>query len=215
MEKSSKCDTDWFKKRAFQSIRPIGEHTWDYSDSLLLYTSSGVEKYESLQDEDTPYFNLVTKPEREYLQSIAKDVVGTLPSEFEYIDLGPGTEHKEQFFFDEFKKQEKKFTYITVDISEYYLKLAREHSEKEGIPVKTLQASFEELPEILGEPILPRFVNIGLTFSNYNPQEILNLMKNIAGKGGYIFINSQMRDRVDMIALHKVYAENGVTIADD
>jgi len=95
---NSKYDTEWFKKRAFDSLVPLAPHVWDYSDSLLLYISSGVEKYESLQEEDTPYFRLVTKPEREYLQSIAKDACEMLPNGFDYIDLGPGTEHKEQFF---------------------------------------------------------------------------------------------------------------------
>lgn len=210
-----KYNTEWFKKRAFESIKPIAPHEWDYSDSLLLYLPAGVEKYESLQETDTPYFNMVTKPEREYLESIAKSVVDLLPSNFEYIDLGPGTEHKEQFFFDALKSQGKTFTYIPVDISEYYLELAEKHAVDQGIPVRPLKAAFEEVAEILGESTLPRFVNIGLTFSNYKPQDILNLMKNIAGKNGFVFLNSQMRDRVDMTTLQKFYAEDGLTLADD
>ncbi len=214
-ESNTTYNADWFKKRAFDSIRRISPHVWDYSDSLLLYISSGVEKYESLQDVDTPYFRMVTKPEREYLASIAKDVASALPANFEYIDLGPGTGHKEQFFFDELKKQNKKFTYIPVDISEYYLELAEKHAQDQGIPSKPVKASFEEVAEVLGEATVPRFVNIGLTFSNYNPQEILSLLKKIAGKGGFVFINSQMRDRLDITALQKVYAEDAVTVADD
>ena len=128
MENNSRYDNNWFKKRAFESITPISPNVWDYSDSLLLYISSGVEKYESLQETNTPYFKLVTQPEREYLQSIAKEVVDQLPLDFEYIDLGPGTEHKEQYFFDELKRQGKKFTYIPVDISGHYLALAEEHA---------------------------------------------------------------------------------------
>ncbi len=62
---------------------------------------------------------------------------------------------------------------------------------------------------------MPRLVNIGLTFSNYEPQIILNLLKNIAGKGGFVFINSQMRNRLDMDTLQKVYMEDGLTLADD
>lgn len=149
------------------------------------------------------------------MQSIAKSVANLLPNRFEYIDLGPGTEHKEQFFFDELKKQGKEFTYIPVDISEYYLKLAEKHAQNQNIPVRTVRAQFEELAKILGESTLPRFVNIGLTFSNYAPQTILNMLKNIAGKDGFVFINSQMRDRVDMVALQKVYAEDALTLADD
>ena len=142
MKDITKYDNEWFKKRAFRSLSIITPHVWDYSDSLLLYLSSGVEQYESLQKTDTPYFKLVTKPESEYLQSIAKSVVDLLPNKFEYIDLGPGTEHKEQFFFDELKRQGKDFTYIPVDISEYYLKLAERHAINQGIKVKPANASF-------------------------------------------------------------------------
>ncbi|MBP9855714.1 MAG: L-histidine N(alpha)-methyltransferase [Candidatus Pacebacteria bacterium] len=215
MQNQDKYNKQWLEDRAINSINPIAPHTWDYSDSLLLYIDSGVEKYESIQSTDTTYFKLVTKPEREYLLSIAKSVVDLLPSHFEYIDLGPGTEHKEQFFFDQLKEQGKTFTYIPVDISKYYLELAEKHALNQGIPTHPLRASFEELPELLGEAKVPRFVNIGLTFSNYHPQVILDLLKKIAGKNSYFFINSQMRDRVDMVALHKVYGEDQRTMTDD
>lgn len=210
-----KYDHEWFKRRAVASIKKINEGVWDYSDSLLLYVSSGVETYESLQEIDTPYFKLVTQPEREYLQSIAKDVVQELPSYFEYVNLGPGTEHKEQFIFDEAKKQNKQFTYIPVDISDHYLKLAESHAVGQDIVVKKIQASFEELSGLLGEAKVPRFVSIGLTFSNYVASDAISLLEGIAGKGGFIFINTHIRDRVDMAALQNAYQKDAVTVADE
>jgi len=213
--KSEQYDQKWFKNRAFQSLKKVSDGVWDYSDSLLLYTSSGSEVYESLQDVDTPYFRLVTKPEHEYLKSIAKDIADLLPQQFEYIDLGPGTEHKEQFLFDELKKQGKTFTYIPVDISDYFLELAESHASKQGIEVKKMKASFEELSEVLGMPTTPRFVSLGLTFSNYAPEDIIASLKNIAGDNGQVFINAQMRDRVDMTELQKVYQEDVVRLADE
>ncbi len=211
----NKYNAEWFKKRAFSSIQPIKPHVWDYSDSLLLYISSSVQEYESLQAESTLYFNLVTKPEREYLKSIAQKVTSLLPENFEYVDLGPGTEHKEQFFFDELKKQGKIFTYIPVDISQHYLELASKHASDQGVSVHPIQSAFEEVAEILGEPTIPRFVNMGLTFSNYYPQVALDLLKRIAGNGGYVFVNSQMRNRVDMAELQKAYAQDALILADD
>lgn len=210
-----KYNQEWFKDRAFKSIRKISDGIWDFSDSLLLYTASGSEVYEQLQEVDTPYFNLVTKPEREYLQSIAKNIADILPNNFEYIDLGPGTEHKEQFLFDELKKQGKIFTYIPVDISDHFLDIAESHASEQGITVRRMKASFEELPELLGKPDTPRFVSIGLTFSNYAPQDILELLVNIAGKNGYAFVNAQMRDRVNMVELQKVYQDDATHLVDD
>lgn len=188
---------------------------WDYSDSLLLYTSSGSEVYESLQQINTPYFRLVTKPEHEYLQLIAKDIADMLPDNFDYVDLGPGTEHKEQFLFDELKKQNKIFTYVPVDISDHFLNLAESHASGQGIEVRKIKASFEELPQVLGKPIRPRFASLGLTFSNYTPQEIIALLKDIAGENGCIFINAQMRDRVDMNELLTVYQDDAEHLADE
>ncbi len=210
-----KYDQEWFKNRAFNSLRKISDGVWDFSDSLLLYTQSGSELYEQLQEVDTPYFNLVTKPEREYLQSVVKDIADILPDNFEYIDLGPGTEHKEQFLFDELKMQGKTFTYIPVDISDHFLDIAESHATKQGIPVLRTKASFEELPELLSKPTIPRFVSIGLTFSNYTPQDILKLLSDIAGENGYAFINAQMRDRVDMVELQKVYQDDATHLADE
>lgn len=210
-----KYNHEWFKNRAFKSLYKISDGVWDYSDSLLLYISSGAEVYEQLQETDTPYFKLVTKPEHEYLRLIAKNVADLLPDNFEYIDLGPGTEHKEQFLFDELKKQGKSFVYVPVDISDHFLDSAESHASTQGISVRRMKASFEELRIQLGEPTTPRFVSIGLTFSNYAPQEILKLLKDIAGKNGYAFINAQMRDRVDMVELQKVYQDDAVNLVDD
>ncbi len=210
-----KYNHEWFTNRAFKSLRKISDGVWDYSDSLLIYISSGAEIYEQLQEVDTPYFKLVTKPEHEYLESIAKGVADALPDYFEYIDLGPGTEHKEQFLFNELKKQGKTFTYIPVDISDHFLDIAESHAKKQEIAVQRMKSSFEELPELLGSSTVPRFVSIGLTFSNYAPQDILNLLKDIAGKNGFAFINAQMRDRVDMTELQKIYQDDAVHLADD
>lgn len=215
MDSQKKYNQKWFKERAFKSLKKISEGNWDYSDPLLLYIASGAKMYESIQEIDTPYFKLVTKPEREYLKSIANNIADILPDVFEYIDLGPGTEHKEQFLFNEFKKKGKQFTYIPVDISDYFLDIAEQHALKQHLKTKKIKSSFEELPDILGKSSLPRFVSlIGLTFSNYAPQDILNLLKNISGENGYILIDAQMRDRIDMSELQDVYQNDVIPLVD-
>jgi hypothetical protein len=211
----SPYDSDWFRQRAMDSLHRLGPHEWDYSDSLLLYMPSGVEQYESIQATDSPYFQMVTKPERDYLQSIAEKVAAALPQDFDYIDLGPGTEHKEQFFFDALRDQGKTFTYIPVDISEHYLSLAEKHATDQGIRTQPIQASFEEVADIMKHSSTPRFVNIGLTFSNYKPHVVLQMLKAIAGTNGYAFLNSHMRNRVDMAALQNIYAADAASMADE
>ena len=195
----------WFKRRAIESIKPKGEGAWDFSDSLLLYQPKGAHEYETMQAEGTAYSELVTKPEREYLESIAVEVAAQLPDGFSYIDLGPGTEHKEQYLFDALREEGKEFEYVPVDINEYFLSLADKHAAGQGIATRPVQASFEELAAKLGPVEKPRFVSLGLTFSNYDPAELFELLKPIAGRGGMIFVDAHMRDRTDMQKLRDVY----------
>jgi len=203
---------EWFEQRAFASLKRIEGNTWDFSDSLLLYVPGAEDSYEELQKTETPYHRLVTQPEREYLQEIAEQIVSELPSEFDYIDLGPGTEHKEQFIFDAAKQQGKKFRYIPVDISGKFLEMSRTYAEGQDIPTLLQQVPFEELAQTLGDSSRPRFVSLGLTYSNYASGEILELLKNIAGPEGQVFINSQMRDRVDMDEIRRIYKDDALAL---
>lgn len=196
---------EWFSARAYSALRPLSEGRWDYSDSLLLYVPGSDKKYEEVQEVDTPYHKLVTVPEAAYLKEIAAQVVGELPESFEYIDLGPGTEHKEQFIFDAAREQGKTFVYKPVDISQRYLQFAHEYVSAQGIAVEPIQCSFEELAEKLVEPKTHRFVSIGLTYGNYGPAEIFALLKAISADNGTAFINTQIRERTDMKALQEIY----------
>ena len=118
--------------------------------------------------------------------------------------------------FDELKKQGKTFTYVPVDISDHFLEMAESHATSQGIPVRKVKASFEELPEVLGESTVQRFIFLtGLTFSNYAPQEILKLLVNIAGVDGFIFITNQMKDRINIIEMREMYQEVSISILEN
>lgn len=200
---------EWFRDRAFKSLKKIGDGVWDFSDSLLLYAPGAEKEYELIQHIENPYYQLVTKVEREYLEEISSNLVSELPKEFEYIDLGPGTEHKEQFIFDESKRQDKKFTYAPVDINEKFLLQSSSYASQQNIPVHPYNVPFEELSTELQDSVIPRFVTLlGLTYSNYEPEVILPLLETIAGNAGLVFIDSQVRNRVDMDEIQGIYEDN-------
>jgi hypothetical protein len=205
---------EWFRAHALNSLKRIDDRSWDYSDSLLLYLPEGEKEYELIQEKSNPYSELITKPEMNYLEEIADEVVAELPETFEYIDLGPGTSHKEQYIFDAAKKAGKSFVYTPVDISAHYLGLSTRYAQSRGVAVNPLRVSFEDLPQLLKKSGTARFVSIGLTFGNYHPSNILPLLKSIAGSSGVAFINTQMRDRVDMNEVKKVYAEEASKVFD-
>ncbi|MDB4992543.1 MAG: hypothetical protein JWL75_788 [Parcubacteria group bacterium] len=198
---------EWFTHRALSGLRKIGDDSWDYSDSLLLYVPGSDDEYEAVQEIDTPYHTLITAPERKSLQDIAPEIVNELSNTFEYVDMGPGTEHKEQFIFDAAKEQGKQILYRPTDISDKYLQLSTAYASNQGLKVEPIKSSFEELPEKLNEVTNQRFVSLGLTYGNYNPPEILELLKEVAGKEGVAFINAQIRERADMEAIKNIYAE--------
>ncbi|HEU5004734.1 MAG TPA: L-histidine N(alpha)-methyltransferase [Candidatus Saccharimonadales bacterium] len=198
---------EWFQERAFKSLKKIKEGQWDYSDPSLIYVPDEEEKYETVQQSGSRYHELITEPEKKYLEQIAPIVANALPNDFEYIDLGPGNAHKEQYIFDALKALGKKFKYIPVDIDKKYLDLAARHAERQGIEVSDAQLLFEELPYRLPASHTPRFVSIGMTFTNYAPDTILPLLKKIAGQSGYVLTNSQIRERLDMAAVTDVYQD--------
>ncbi len=204
---------EWFRKRAMDSLQKTDEGWWDFSDSLLLYAANiGVEEYEQIQHGESQYAQLVTKPEQEYLKSIAEMVAAELPDDFDFIDLGPGTEHKEQFLFDALKKQGKTFRYIPVDVSKRYLELSTSYAQEQGIETQGIQSSFEELARATHRTDRKRFVTLGLTFSNYGPQAVLKMLRDIAGEDGKVFIDAHMRDRTNMSALQDAYAHDAMGI---
>jgi hypothetical protein len=209
-EEVEKYNRQWFIERAYNSIKPIRDGIWDFSDSLLLYLPESESQYEEMQEGDNPYAEIITKPEEMYLKNVAETVVTQLPDEFEYIDLGPGTVGKERYIFEAAKKLDKKIIYRPVDISQYYLEKSRKYAIAYDIKTNPINCSFEELQNILEleKDGLPRFVSLGLTFSNFNPQDLLKLLSGIAGKKGFIFINSQIRDRVDITKLTEIYNED-------
>lgn len=203
-----KYSQKWFEERAFNALKKIGNGVWDFSDSLLLYLPESADFYESKQNTGTSYYDLVTGPEKEYLKSVAADVINELPDNFVYIDLGPGTEHKEQYFFDAALSQHKKFTYAPVDIYKKFADLAEQHASDQKIPTTPILSSFEELPDNLKNIKGPRFVSLGMTFSNYHSAQVLELLKQVSGEGGYCFINAQIRDRIAPEVLRKAYSED-------
>ncbi len=86
--------------------------------------------------------------------------------------------------------------------------IADEYAKSRGISTHPIHQTFESLKEDLEElPNKYRFVSLGLTFTNYKPNEILKILEEIAGSKGTFFITVQLRDRVDMRKIQKAYKE--------
>jgi len=99
----------WFQKEAWKALHRDHDGSWDYSDSSLLYSPESLNAYRQMQEDGTEYANNVTAVEHDVLKRVARDLVADLPDRFAYMDLGPGTEHKEQYFFEAMQIAHKQF----------------------------------------------------------------------------------------------------------
>lgn len=217
LETKMQVDKGWITERLISTIRKRVDNQgefWDFSDTLPMYLISSLvntinDVYKQVQADQSLYNNLVTIPEKQFLESIAKSLVEALPQEFVYIDLGPGTERKENIFFDEIKKQRKKIIYVPVDMNQEYLSQATENARQQGIEVYPIQSSFEDLPKVLKEKFRGDYTFVsmfGLTFGNYFSQDILDLLFKINGNNGFAFVTSQLKKYVSFEDLRNIYS---------
>jgi len=201
---------EWFEERAKEAfVYNEKEGFWDFADSLLAYGPKSAELYEALQKEDSSYKENVTSEEHEFLQYIAPSIVEDMGDIENFIDLGPGTEHKEDYLLKEFEKLDKKPTYIPVDVNEEMLSKATDHVREMGFEVKPILGTFEDLHEKIKDVEGLRFVSLGLTYINYKPEEINNILGSLMGENGFAFINTQKADENTIETLKHEYMGEG------
>ena len=199
---------EWFLNRAKESLIKIKEGEWDFSDSALFWTDEVVKKYEDAQTvEQDNYKKHVTDKETIYLKRITPTLISRLSQKINYIDLGPGTENKQDYFIDEIKSQNKELVYTPVDINARIVDAVSLHISKKGINVFPVHSSFEDMEQFIKDKTTPRFISLGLTFLNFKIDDILGIFKASLNTNGVAFINTQPREKVkDLEELKKAYS---------
>lgn len=196
----------WFEQTAISSIKKIDDDIWDFSNSSILYTPASSSAYENIQRNEHGYKKIVTGAEASFIEKVAPKIVDKLPQSFTYVDFGPGTEHKERFFQNAIKKQNKDILYVPVDISKQMLDVANTFAINAGFKTYPIHNTFENVVGILdGLNSDYRFISLGLTFINYEPDKILNILKKAADNNGSVFITAHIRERLDMETVRKTY----------
>lgn len=208
LEKVEIGTEQWFHDEAWKILHRGNDGIWDFSDSSLTYSPASMQSYGDVQQEETEYEKNVTRVEHELLRESAPQLVAHLPKNFSYVDLGPGTEHKEQYFFDELQKSGRKFEYFPIDISAPVLEESSRFASEKKITTHPIIGRFEDLEKTIDQSVpIPRFVSLGATFANYEPEELISLMLRIAGDKGSVMVTAQLRDRIDIENTKKAYRE--------
>lgn len=198
---------EWFANRAKESL-VMKDGFWDFSDSALFWTDEVMSNYKDAQtDSEDVYKKQVTDSETAYLKKITPDLVSHLPQNINYVDLGPGTENKQDLFIDEIQRRGKKLMYTPVDINKSVIDLVGQHVTKKGIAIHPVHSSFEDMDQFLIDNQTPRFLSLGLTFGNFDIDYILDIFEKTIGKEGLAFINIQPREKVkDFEKLKQAYS---------
>lgn len=204
--------TEWFKERANKKLVKVGEGMWDFSDSALFWTDEVVKQYEEAQTTDGDgYKKHITNAETVYLKKIIPDLVSCLPPKINYVDMGPGTENKQDYVIHEIIREGKSLMYTPVDINKCMVDAASSHVSKEGIATTPVQSSFEDMEQFIGDKVTPRFLSLGLTFLNFKIDDILTILKKSLNSDGVAFINTQPREKIkDFKELVKAYSGENI-----
>lgn len=109
------------------------------------------------------------------------------------VDLGPGYPSKTLPIVDALIKDNKEIEYWAVDVNEYFGNIARDAIKEKGISRSYAKKMlFEDAPDYLekNKVIFQKLVIIGLTFMNFEPQYILEILKDCVSNKGDVCISA-------------------------
>lgn len=167
---------------------------------------SGMENASYADSFHNPLLNVIKENCGNILSGINKNI--------DFIDLGPGYPDKTFPFLQYFNDNHISCRYIPVDISKKFLNISREAVKKYNLPLKPLNCIFGELPDLFNKNpddfTNQRIIQIGLTFMNFRPSEILDLLFKMAGKNDIIMFATELINHGNYEALVESYKNKNI-----
>lgn len=185
-------------------LRPVAPHVWEAEHHLLYARDDQAQAYEKLKKNNgyNSFHLSLIQVMRQHASAICEHV----STPFTLIDLGPAYPDKTLPLMRHAYRHGISFDYIPVDINKKWMLTAAEVAKPYARNVRGVQNLFEKCITGLPKDMHPhRFVFIGLTFMNFDPINILNLMKKIAGPGGVVGIAQELltdSNVIDSIRTH-------------
>lgn len=180
----------------------------------LYYEEEQALKYLEMIEKDNFSISL-HKPIEELVRNYAYSLIGINTKKVELYDLGPGLPTKTIPLIKNLQERKIPFSYIPIDISKSFLKLAQDEVAKYGVESKGINCLFEELPKNIDEKKdekITRIFLIGLTFNNYRPKQILSLLSKLCEKNDIAIIITEYyekdKENSILIPYQDKYAEN-------
>jgi len=121
-----------------------------------------------------------------------KHILAGLKDPIDLFDLGPGYPDKTFPLLDALRGAGRSCRYIPVDISRRFLRVVGDACRPFGFPIEPQNCLFEELPGIINRSAATnrgsRLVILGVTFMNYPPHAILDLMSQLLRPGDALLL---------------------------
>ncbi len=129
------------------------------------------------------------------LQKHSSKLMGLMPDNFTYLDLGPGAGKKSKLILNEAIALEKTPFYGYVDVSSFILGAAAETLQDLNLEQKPFLGNFvdEDNLSLMKQqlPNQPKFVYLGSTFANYEPNCLLYTFRHFLNSNDVLYVSMQ------------------------
>ena len=147
--------------------------------------------------ENASYTMSFHNPLLDVIKENCANILLDINDNIDFIDLGPGYPDKTFPFLQYCNDNQIACKYIPVDINKKFLDISCEAVTKYNLSLAPLNCTFNEVPKFLNTHNCnsfnnQRIIQIGLTFMNIRPHEILNLLLEIAKEKDVIMVATEL-----------------------
>jgi len=165
--------------------------------------------------ENTSYTMSFHNPLLDVIKENCANILSGINDNIDFIDLGPGYPDKTFPFLQYCNDNQIICRYIPVDINKKFLKISCAAVAKYNLSLTPLNCTFIEVPKFLNVHNCndfknQRIIQIGLTFMNIRPYEILNLLFEIAREGDVIMVATELINNENYQSLVDSYLNKNV-----
>ena len=202
---SSKIHDDQFAKDVKTGLLADNR----YLPQKYTYDARGSKLFEKITQSDYYY---IAKTEEAILRDNATDILNTFSSDLALIELGSGSAVKTQYLIESLLKQQRKATFLPIDISKDFLfkhieKLSQQHQELHVIGVAAnYEVGLAALEKYIQQPKL--IIWLGSDIGQLNYVQAAEFLKknivNVLNPEDKLLLGLDLKKNIDL--LHKAYS---------
>lgn len=173
---------------------PINKNCFYLKEAHLLYLSESQSKTYLDAMESPDYSNTFHTDVEEIISKNLNEMFHNNYKEISILDLGPGYPDKTIPIVKYFQSENVPINYYPIDINLYFLDLASKTIKPYARNVVPINKKFEECANCIPKEAYNAevFCLIGLTFMNFEPKKIIELLIKISNFNGTIILASEL-----------------------